>query len=308
MPASISHEGYSEKPMHSYWDNFWALKGYDAAVDIATALNKPGAVREFRRGRNEFRRDLVVSLREAMARNRIAYIPGSAELGDFDPTSTTIAFAPAGAPTLLPKAAVAATYERYWKEFVERRDGRREWEDYTPYELRIVGTFVRLGWRERAHALLEFFLAGRQPVAWNQWPEVVGRDTRRPRFVGDMPHGWVASDYVSAVLDLFAYERGLDSALVVAAGVPASWLRDTGIEVKGLRTQYGALSYSMQQEGERVIARIEEGLRLPPGGIVLVWPGSEAPGSATVNDKPAPWDGNELRIRELPARIVIDAR
>ncbi|MET0733776.1 MAG: discoidin domain-containing protein, partial [Casimicrobiaceae bacterium] len=27
MPASISHEGYSEKPMHSYWDNFWALKG-----------------------------------------------------------------------------------------------------------------------------------------------------------------------------------------------------------------------------------------------------------------------------------------
>jgi hypothetical protein len=308
MPASISHEGYSEKPVHSYWDDFWALKGYDAAVDIATALNKPGAVREFRRARQEFRRDLVVSLREAMARKRIAYIPGSAELGDFDPTSTTIAFAPAGATTVAPKAAVAATYERYWKEFVERRDGRRAWEDYTPYELRIVGTFVRLGWRERAHALLEFFLAGRQPVAWNQWPEVVGRDTRRPRFVGDMPHAWVASDYASAVLDLFAYERDLDSALVLAAGVPAGWLHGTGIEVKGLRTQYGALSYSIQQEGTRVIARIDEGLRLPPGGIILVWPGSEAPGSATVNDKPAPWDGNELRIRELPASIVIDAR
>ncbi|HET9046159.1 MAG TPA: discoidin domain-containing protein, partial [Casimicrobiaceae bacterium] len=308
MPASISHEGYSEKPMHSYWDNFWALKGYDAAVDIATALNKPGAVREFGRGRNEFRRDLVVSLREAMTRNRIAFIPGSAELGDFDPTSTTIAFAPAGTPTLLPKTAVAATYERYWKEFLERRDGRREWEDYTPYELRIVGTFVRLGWRERAHELLEFFLAGRRPVAWNQWPEVVGRDARRPRFVGDMPHGWVASDYVSAVLDLFAYERELDNALVVAGGVPASWLRGTGIEVKGLQTQYGALGYSMQQEGKRVIARIDAGLRLPPGGIALVWPGTTAPGSTTVNDKPAQWDGNELRIRELPASIVIDAR
>jgi len=308
MPASISHEGYSEKPMHSYWDNFWALKGYDAAVDIATALNKPGAVREFGRGRAEFRRDLVVSLRVAMALHRIAYVPGAAELGDFDPTSTTIAFAPAGAATLLPKAAVAATYERYWKEFVERREGRKDWEDYTPYELRIVGTFVRLGWRERAHELLEFFLAGRRPVAWNQWPEVVGRDARRPRFVGDMPHGWVASDYVRAVLDLFAYERELDNALVVAGGVPASWLRGTGIEVKGLRTPYGALSYSMQQEGNRVNARIEAGLRLPPGGIALVWPGSEAPGPATVNDKPVPWDGNEIRIRELPARIVIDAR
>ena len=33
MPASISHEGYSAKPMHSYWDNFWALRGYkDAAL------------------------------------------------------------------------------------------------------------------------------------------------------------------------------------------------------------------------------------------------------------------------------------
>ena len=28
MPESISHEGYSAKPMHSYWDDFWALRGY----------------------------------------------------------------------------------------------------------------------------------------------------------------------------------------------------------------------------------------------------------------------------------------
>src|SRR5439155_1381771 len=84
------------------------------------------------------------------------------------------------------------SHERYWREFVERRDGRAVWEDYTPYEIRTVGTFVRLGWRERAHELLEFFLAGRRPASWNQWPEVVGRDPRQPRFVGDLPHGWVA--------------------------------------------------------------------------------------------------------------------
>ena len=35
LPASISHEGYSAKPMHSYWDDFWALKGYEGAIDIA---------------------------------------------------------------------------------------------------------------------------------------------------------------------------------------------------------------------------------------------------------------------------------
>ena len=27
LPESISHEGYSSKPMHSYWDDFFALQG-----------------------------------------------------------------------------------------------------------------------------------------------------------------------------------------------------------------------------------------------------------------------------------------
>ena len=35
LPASISHEGYAAKPMHSYWDDFWGLKGYDGAIAIA---------------------------------------------------------------------------------------------------------------------------------------------------------------------------------------------------------------------------------------------------------------------------------
>src|SRR5690606_4449253 len=38
MPASISHEGYSAKPVHSYWDDFWALRGYKDAADLAAAL------------------------------------------------------------------------------------------------------------------------------------------------------------------------------------------------------------------------------------------------------------------------------
>ena len=83
---------------------------------------------------------------------------------------------------------------------------------------------MRLGWRDRAHELLEFFMAGRRPPAWNQWAEVVGRDARQPRFVGDLPHGWVASDYIRSALDLFAYERDGDGALVLAAGVPPAWL------------------------------------------------------------------------------------
>jgi F5/8 type C domain len=305
LPASISHEGYSAKPMHSYWDDFWALKGYNGAIAAALALDRRDAAIRFEAQRDEFRADLAASLRHATAAKGITYLPGSAELGDFDPTSSTIAIAPAGELHRLPAELVRATYERYWREFLDRRDGRTAWEDYTPYEIRTVGTFVRLGWRERAHELLAFFLSGRRPAAWNQWPEVVGRDARQPRFVGDLPHGWVASDFIRAVLDLFVYEREADQSLVLAAGVPPEWLEGSGISVKDLRTPYGRVSYSAKNERGRLVVQVDAS-RVPPGGVVFVWPGTQAPPrDISINGKPAHWDGTELRVRELPARVVI---
>jgi hypothetical protein len=40
LPESISHEGYSAKPMHSYWDDLWALKGYAAGIRIAEGARR----------------------------------------------------------------------------------------------------------------------------------------------------------------------------------------------------------------------------------------------------------------------------
>jgi hypothetical protein len=305
LPASISHEGYSAKPMHSYWDDFWAMKGYNGAIAAAAALGHREAARQLQAQREEFRLDLAASLRHVLATHGIGYLPGAAELGDFDPTSSTIAIAPAGELHRLPTDLVRATFERYWREFVDRRDGRIAWEDYTPYEIRTIGTFVRLGWRDRAHELLAFFLAGRRPVAWNQWPEVVGRDPQKPRFVGDLPHGWVASDFIRAALDLFAYEREGDQALVLAAGVPPEWLDGQGVTLKNLRTPYGLLSYSLKKQAGSVVLHVAGGLRVPPGGFVLVWPAEGPPPPETrINGRAVSWQGTELRFHELPAKVV----
>ncbi len=308
LPASISHEGYSAKPMHSYWDDFWALKGYDGAIDIADALGQGAEAHRLRIERDEFRHDIVGSLHAAVAARGIGYLPGAAELGDFDPTSTAIAFAPRGDIGALPSELVRATYERYWREFTERRDGKTPWDVYTPYELRIVGTLVRLGWRDRAQALLAYFLADRRPLAWNQWPEVVGRDPRQPRFIGDMPHAWVASDFIRATLDLFAYERDADRAIVLAAGIAPDWLDEGGVAVQNLRTPYGRLSYTLRRDGERVTLRLAPGSGMPPGGFVFAWPGDKPPRSATINGKPASFSGAELRIGAVPASVLIDGR
>ncbi len=306
MPASISHEGYADRPAYSYWDDFWTLAGYDSAMEIAGALGRGEDAARLAAQREEFRHDLETSLRASIAGHGIDYLPGSADRGDFDATSTTIALSVAGEQANLPQRQLRETFERYWREFLERRSGSTHRDDYTPYELRNVGAFVRLGWRERAQQLLDFFLADRRPAGWNQWAEVVGREVRRPRFVGDMPHGWVASDFIQSALDLFAYERAADQALMLAAGVPNEWLAGQGIGIEKLRTPYGELSYALRREGRSVVLTIADGLTPPRGGLVFTWPYSGDPGRAVVNGHPMPWDtGKELRIRKLPAVIAV---
>ena len=303
MPASISHEGYSAKPMHSYWDNFWALGGYEASIRIARALKEKKQMAAFIESRDQFRSDLYRSLNTAMRMHKIDYLPGAAELGDFDATSTTIALAPVGETQMLPPHALHATFERYWEHFVERRTDT-SWDAYTPYEWRNLGAFIRLGWRERGQELIEFFMNDRRPNSWNQWAEVVGREPRESRFIGDMPHGWVASDYGRSLLDMFAYERPADETLVLMAGVPERWTKKEGFEVRNLRTPYGPLSYSLKIEDEQSTLHIEPLQQMPVGGIAVSWPGKTPPKNHSIQAGSGRWLGTDLRIRELPFTVV----
>ncbi len=306
LPQSISHEGYSEKPMHSYWDDAFGYLGYDDAQALAQDLGRAELARRWRASREQFRADLVASIGLVQARQGIDYLPGSAELGDFDATSSTVLLEPTALAEALPRAALEATFERYWREFEERRDGRRAWDVYTPYELRAVGVFARLGWRDRAQQLLDFFLAGRRPAAWNQWPEVVLREARRPRFLGDLPHGWVASDFARSLLDLYAYERRGDRALVLAAGIPRAWLeRGEEVGVRQLRTPWGGLSYAMRLREGRLEAEISGLAAPPPGGVWLAPPLGDSPGRVSV-DGVSQDPAREIALHRLPARVVVE--
>ncbi|HKG91996.1 MAG TPA: discoidin domain-containing protein [Gemmatimonadaceae bacterium] len=292
VPQSISHEGYSAKPMHSYWDDAFVMRGLKDAAFVASVLGKPEAAR-YAAARDEFRRNLMDSYRRAMAARKIDFLPGSVELGDFDATSTTVAVAPGGELANLPQPALTNTFERYYQEARTRAAGTREWDAYTPYELRTVGTFVRLGWTARAHEMLDFFFAnGQRPAAWRQWAEVVYRDSTATRFIGDMPHTWVGSDYVRSVMDMFAYERESDSSLVVGTGVPEAWVAaDPGVVVRRLPTHYGTLDLAMRGEaGGRVRVTLGGDLRVPPGGVVVRSPRSD----------------REEVVRRLPAVVVLE--
>jgi hypothetical protein len=148
------------------------------------------------------------------------------------------------------------------------------WINYTAYEIRIIGAFVRLGQRDTANELLEFFLSDRRPRAWNQWPEITWKDPRAPGHLGDVPHTWIAAEYLLALTSMVAAEREATDSLVLASGMPWAWIsQDNGFSVGNLPTRYGALDFSIIAHGnDSIHVAVGGSLGLPPGGLTIAPP------------------------------------
>lgn len=258
VTESISHEGYSDKPMHSYWDNFFVLKGFKDAAAIAAVLGKKEAAKEYDSIALAFRHDLYSSIALAMKNRKVDYIPGCVEKGDFDATSTSIALFPNGEMSFVPQPAYNRTFDKYFDWFISREEGKIDWTAYTPYEVRTIGTYVYLGQKERAHHLLDYFLKDQRPQGWNHWAEVVANGYRTVRFIGDMPHTWVGSDYINAFRAMFVYENDDVHSLVVGAGLKDAWVKE-GLSVKKLPTHYGTLSYTIEPQKQGVVRMLLSG-------------------------------------------------
>jgi hypothetical protein len=268
LPESMSHEGYLAQPVHALWDDLWALAGIQGASFLAKSLRRKAEFARLLRLAAEFGRNLRAAVEAACTRLGIEYVPGSIELGDFDPSAIAIACA-LGVEDCLPSRLLAQTFTRYCKGLKERVEGSSAWVNYSPYEVRIVQALVRLGRRKEALALLDFLLADRRIPAWNQWPEIAWRNKEAPCFLGDLPHTWVGAEYILAVLCLFAYEQ--KDKLIVAAGIPWEWLSEGEIAVEDLPTRYGNLAYVLRQEKGALSLHLE-GVKMPPGGITVKLP------------------------------------
>ncbi|MFA6403933.1 MAG: hypothetical protein WCX31_20230 [Salinivirgaceae bacterium] len=308
VTESISHEGYSAKPMHSYWDIFFTMKGLKDAAEIQKILGETANYERISKIRDTFKENLYNSLQLAMQTRNINYIPGCVELGDFDATSTTIALTPCNELKNLPKPEVYNTFDRYYEFFKNRRDNKIDWVNYTPYENRLIGSFIILDQPERAHELIEFFLNNQRPQGWNHWAEVVWNDSRSPGFIGDMPHTWVGSDFINAIRSLFVYENELDQSLVLGAALYQDWI-DTpqGMSVENLPTYYGEISYSIKKEGAGYRFAISGNVKLPENGIKIKnFNGSKPPKKVTVNGNEInDFTEKEISVKEMPADILI---
>jgi hypothetical protein len=279
LPKSFSHEGYYPE-MHSYWDDFWALKGWHDGAEAARILDKPDIAAWAEEQYTLLADAVAASIRATIDLKAIHHIPGCAEKGDFDPTSTSITFFPCStAQSLLPKAPLHAMYDRYYAELQKRRSP--DWQaGFTPYEIRNVPAFIGLEQYERAHALLDMLMKNRRPAAWNHWAEVIWSKKRMGCYIGDMPHTWVGSGFLNAIALMLAKTR--NGQIILLDGIPASWLSGSGITLKDRPTPFGTLNLDAYIKDDTVHIKLS-GSAAPPNGFCIRLPTAYTHYSVRVN-------------------------
>ncbi|MFV1847052.1 discoidin domain-containing protein [Stenotrophomonas maltophilia] len=302
LAPSISHEGYPS-PTHSYWDDYWGLKGWHDGAWLADALGDHQTAVWARQQYKALYDALHASIRATMAWKGIDFIPSSADLGDGDPTGVSIALDPTGAQSVLPADALRTTFARYLED-VRKRNQPGALYAYTPYEIRNVLSYVHLGQPEAADELLQGLLHDRRPLEWQVLAEVVHSRLRFPRYLGDMPHTWIGAEYGRTLFGMLMRED--DDALSLLPGTPPSWVAGDGLAVERLPTAYGTLQMQARQRDGTLVVTLGDGLR--NGTAVKVWwPERTIPKLVRVDGRPvADFDAEGVRLakpfRTLEAR------
>lgn len=300
IAPSISHEGYSV-PTHSYWDDYWALKGWQDGAWLAERWGDAETAAWAREQYAALRDSMAASIRATMAWKNADYIPTDADLGNPDPTSVSIALDPTGQKDLLPRDALERTFARYL-EMVRAREAPDALYSYTPYELRNVLTYVHLNQPQHAYELLRGFLRHRRPLEWQVFAEVVQSRLRYAIYLGDMPHTWIGAEYARALFGMLMREE--PDRLLLLPGAPPDWVQGEGLSVSGLPTAYGKLTMRAHQEDEALIVQLDEGLQ-PGTRVHVAWPTRQRPKRVTIDGRDiAAFDANGAELDRPFRRLV----
>lgn len=302
LPESTSHEGYYMK--HSYWDDFWGIKGWEDGIEMAGILQRDDLLDGMRREYCDFKTCVLSSIQNLGTARGIDYMPGCVELADLDPTSTAAAVIYCDLLGDLPPDRLNATYNRLMDDVAQRLTPGAEYR-FTPYEMRNIGALLRMGRREDALTLLRFQLNHMRPSAWRHFAEVAHSDERFPCYIGDMPHTWVCAEYMHGIRNLFLYEE--NQAIILGAGIDPAWVNDHAtIRFTGFPTWYGPLSARWERLQDGTIHIHIDGQAVPPNGFILRLPDAWQNRLLTINDaKQLNMSGPELTFRTLPADILL---
>ncbi len=303
LPASDSHEGYKMK--HSYWDDFWALRGWRDGAVIARELGEEETASWCDAQYEALRKSVYESVTAVMQTHGLDRIPGCAELGDVDPPAVAAIATYCGELWDVFPEATRNTFNQFYEDFSARWDDPHGYA-FGPYEIRTVPALVIQGEREKALAVLRKMTDSCRPANWNHLAEVVRSGYRTPGYIGDMPHTWIGADYINAMCTLFAYEE--PGRLILGQGLDPAWIasgKEVGIE--NLSTHYGMLGYMIVKKGQVLrITATGRNVRKPEKGFLFRLPGSFDIASVEVDGRPwAGYSDHDIVLAEWPREIVV---
>lgn len=342
---SAEHLGDANKP--HYWDDWWALAGLYEAARLAQRLGA-AELQELWDIFDDVKRATTDSMRWVLEEQRRqghweTFIPtGPADVGRLD--STVIGALAYFHPCRLymgPKLpadldrAMRYTLETIWGHFIDggfRHDSA--WNAYGPYlTLQLAHSFLLIGdvarmdqclaWsvHNAAYARMsrEFGSSELWQVVLGAWNEQhaypISKDYRefpsRAWYMGDIPHGWAAAEFLLLLRDILLFEadEDHDPQLYLAAGVPPHWLGDgERIRVSDAPTRYGqTVGYTLVHHANS--RRVELDLTsAPPAGVRLIYPCRFGSGivSASADGTPLAVTGRDIALPPGTTHAVVN--
>ncbi len=273
LPPSVSAEDLGPGRWHHYWDDFWCAKGLNDAAFLARELGETRKAEEFQAEANELLKWTQSSYRTVMKDSSIDWIPNGPE--DVHGTSMARGTGPAVWPGQLfdPRGEeIQVSFQHYYEKWIKPFGGAYLHQGhFWPYGFELAQCYTFLGRREITEEILRWHLDHQTYPGVYSWAEQI--DTTSLWFhAGDMPHCWVAADYMNALRACLLYEE--NDRIILGAGVPRTWLttgRSYGIA--NAPTFFGTLSYSVGvSRNRKQVSLTLDGTARPPKGYSIRLP------------------------------------
>ena len=307
---SAEHIGDANQP--HYWDDLWSLAGLYEAARLAERI-KAAEVAELWAAFDSLKAATAASIRWVLTQQHNegqweTFVP-SGPGGDRGLYSTIIGAVAYFHPTRLYfgaklgddiDLAFRLTLDTIWSHFVQggfRHD--KSWQAYGPYlTLQLAHAFLLLGDLDRMDQLLgwaignaAFAKVSRFDGAAEQWQVTTGTWNEQHAYtvsdnftampfhvwyMGDMPHGWAAAEFMLLLREILFFEAGEDDIrqLYIAPGVLPRWLSGNGgqsVTVTNAATTYGtAFGYTLAHDEPNKKIHID--ITQPVAGVNYVYP------------------------------------
>ncbi len=275
LPPSASAEDLGPPDWHHYWDDYWAVAGFEEGAFIESQLGNTDDADWMRDEANQMRQSIRASVESVMGANA-PYIPSAPE--DLDSS----AMARGNSVSLFPVEVlpwddplVKRSFDVYYSKWISPSNGgyKHVWGQFWPYGgLGLARDYLRLGQMSIVHQILAWTLSHQTLPGTFAWAEQVSPENGGISG-GDMPHAWAAASYVTLIREMLVMRH--NDQLELFAGVPASWISaGKVVGVRNAPTEFGTLTALINSDidtnaptWEGTLTLTISGSAHPPGGF-----------------------------------------